>query len=189
MRTRYYTATTLDGFVATEDDSLDWLMALGDVGDSSYPAFIAQVGAIAMGASTYRWIRKHGDEVAAQAGAAWPYTQPTWVFTHRDLPGVPGADVRFASGDVSAVHAEMRAAAGAGDLWIAGGGDLAGQFLDAGLLDEVIVQIGSVTLGRGKPLLPRRALFPTLRLASVLRMGETMVELRYDVDREARDRP
>ena len=183
MRTQYYTATSLDGFLATEDDSLDWLNPLGDLSTSSYPAFIAVVGALAMGSATYEWILGHGEVVAAQTGSPWPYPQPVWVFTRRRLPSVAGADVRFVSGDVRPVHAEMRAAAAGKNVWIVGGGDLAGQFFDAGLLDEMIVQIGSVTLGRGKPLFPRRALHPTLRLALVQQMGEGMVELRYEVDR------
>lgn len=53
MKTQYYTAASLDGFIATEEDSLDWLFALGDLAESSYPEFIAGVGAIAMGSSTY----------------------------------------------------------------------------------------------------------------------------------------
>jgi dihydrofolate reductase len=88
--------------------------------------------------------------------------------------------VTFVVGDVRPVHAAMRAAAGDRNLWIVGG-DLAGQFHDAGLLDEVIVSLGSVTLGRGKPLLPRRLPYPTLRLTSVQRLGSGMVELRYEV--------
>lgn len=93
------------------------------------------------------------------------------------------------SGDVSKVHAEMRAAAGAKNIWIIGGGDLAGQFHDAGLLDEIIVQVGSVTLGQGKPLFPRRILNPQLRLTSVRQMGGSMVELRYEVVREVTSVP
>lgn len=79
-------------------------------------------------------------------------------FTNRQLPTIPGADIRFVCGDVSAVHVEMRAAAGDKNIWIVGGGDLAGQFHDAGLLDELIVQVGLVTLGKGRPLFPRRVL-------------------------------
>ena len=79
-----------------------------------------------------------------------------WVFTNHDLPVVPGAPITFTRGDVAAVHGEMVAAAGGRNVWIVGGGDLAGQFADAGLLDEVIVWIASVTLGAGAPLLPRR---------------------------------
>jgi len=179
MRTQYYTATSLDGFIATEDDGLEWLFPLGDASASSYPAFVAEVGALAMGSATYAWIVRHTTE----PGSAWPYAQPAWVFTRRSPPIVPGADVRFVAGDVRPVHAAMRDAAGGKNLWIVGGGDLAGQFFDAGLLDELIVQVGAVTLGRGKPLFPRRVLHPTLRLVSAQPMGPAMVELRYQVER------
>lgn len=181
MKTQYYTAASLDGFIATEDDSLDWLFPLGDINASSYPEFIANVGALAMGSSTYEWMLRNADKVTAATGSAWPYTQPAWVFTARTLPPIPNTDIRFVRGDVRSFHAVMRAAAGSKNIWIVGGGDLAGQFFDAGLLDELIVQIGSVTLGRGKPLFPRRALTPALRLSSVRQLGSGMAELRYDV--------
>lgn len=88
MKTQYYTASSLDGFIATPDHSLDWLFPLADINQSSYPEFIAQIGAIAMGASTYEWIMRNSDAVAAETGSAWPYTQPVWVFTHRELPAI-----------------------------------------------------------------------------------------------------
>jgi dihydrofolate reductase len=181
MKTQYYTATSLDGFIATEDDSLEWLFALGSLEESSYPAFIAEVGALAMGSATYEWMLRNADQVAADTGSPWPYQQPTWVFTHRTLPAIPDQDIRFTADDVRQVHAQMRAAAGTKNIWLVGGGDLVGQFYDAGLLDQMIVQIGSVTLGRGKPLFPRRVLSPVLRLASVRHTGPGFVELRYEV--------
>lgn len=186
MKTQFYSATSLDGFIATEDDSLDWLFPLGDLNDTGYPAFIEAVGALAMGSATYEWMLCHADEVAAEAGAPWPYTQPVWVFSSRALPKVAGADIRFVQGDVRPVHAAMREAAGTKNLWIVGGGDLAGQFYDAGLLDEIIVQVGSVTLGRGKPLFPRRLTSPPLRLVSVRQIGPGFAELRYEVPRARR---
>jgi dihydrofolate reductase len=179
MKTQYYTATSLDGFIATEDDSLEWLFTLADLGETSYPAFIAQVGALAMGSATYEWMRRNEEAVVKEVGSAWPYTQPTWVFTSRRLEPVPGADIRFVDAPVRDVHPAMREAAGGKNIWVVGGGDLAGQFHDAGLLDELIVQVGSVTLGRGKPLFPRRVLSPGLRLTDVRPMGAGMVELRY----------
>lgn len=181
MTTQYYTATSLDGFIATEDDSLDWLFPLGDVNETSYPSFIAEVGALAMGSATYEWMLCHADEVSSSVGSPWPYTQPTWIFSSRSLPLVEGADLRIVRGDVRPVHAEMRAAAGSKNVWIVGGGDLAGQFHDAGLLDEIIVQVGSVTLGRGKPLFPRRLTNPPLRLVSTRHVGSGFAELRYEV--------
>jgi dihydrofolate reductase len=183
MKTIYYAAASLDGFIATEDDSLDWLFSLGDLNDSSYPEFISGVGALAMGSATYEWMLRSADKVAAQAGSAWPYSQPAWIFSTRQLPAIEGADIRFVSGDVREAHAEMRAAAGTRNIWIVGGGDLAGQFNDCGLLDELIIQIGSCTLGAGKPLLPRRLLSPVLRLTSVRQMGSGMAELRYEVQK------
>lgn len=181
MTTQYYTAASLDGFIATEDDALDWLFPLGDINDTGYPAFIAEVGALAMGASTYEWMLRHAQSVADQTGSAWPYSRPAWVFSHRTLPAVPGADLRFVRGDVRPVHEAMRAAAGGRNLWIVGGGDLAGQFHDAGLLEEIIVQVGSVTLGRGKPLFPRRLTQPPLVLVSARQIGTGFAELRYRV--------
>ncbi len=180
MRTQYFTATSLDGFIATEDDSLDWLFPLGDVEATSYPEFITHVGALAMGSSTYRWMLDNADKVAASVGSPWPYSQPTWVFSSQQLPPIAGADLRFVRGDVRPVHAAMRQAAADRNIWIVGGGDLAGQFYDAGLLDQMIVQVGSVTLGRGKPLFPRRVTKP-FKLTSVRQVGSGFVELYYDI--------
>lgn len=186
MKTQYYTAASLDGFIATEDDSLDWLFPLGDVNETGYPAFIADVGALAMGSATYEWMLEHADMVAAETGASWPYTQPAWVFSSRTLPTVAGADIRFARGNVRPIHAAMQDAAGSKNIWIVGGGDLAGQFHDAGLLDEIIVQVGSVTLERGKQIFPRRVTDPPLRLVSVRRIGSGFAELRYEVPASGR---
>jgi dihydrofolate reductase len=148
MKTQYFTATSLDGFIATEADSLDWLFPLGDLNHSSYPEFIANVGALAMGSATYEWMVRNAEQVVAEIGSPWPYAQPAWIFSSRTLPLIEGANLHFVKGDVRNIHAEMRTAAGDKNIWIVGGGDLAGQFYDAGLLDEFIIQIGSVTLAK-----------------------------------------
>lgn len=181
MRTQYYTAASLDGFIATADDSLDWLFPLGDINETGYPEFIAQVGALAMGSSTYQWMLRHLVQPTDRPGAPWPYQQPTWVFSSRALPTVEGAQIQFVQGDVGPVHDRMRTAAQGRNIWLVGGGDLVGQFYDAGLLDEVIVQVGSVTLGSGKPLLPRKITSPPLQLISARRIGSGFAELRYEV--------
>lgn len=181
MRTQYYTATSLDGFIATEDHSLEWLFQLGDINDTGYPEFIAGIGALAMGSSTYEWMLRH---LSGSSETPWPYQQPTWVFSSRTLARFPGADVRFVRGDVRPVHEAMRAAAVDRNLWIVGGGELVGQFHDAGLLDELIVQVGSVTLGAGRPLLPRRIAFPPMTLTGVRQIGPGFAELRYDLPKK-----
>ncbi|OIJ33467.1 MULTISPECIES: dihydrofolate reductase family protein [unclassified Microbacterium] len=151
MATHYFTASSLDGFIATAEHSLDWLLSqdIDMEGPMAYPAFEKSIGALVMGASTFEWVMRHEE-------GRWTYTQPTWVLSHRDLTVPEGADVRVTSADIRDVHAAMLDAAGGKDLWVVGGGDLAGQFADAGLLDEVWVQYAPVTLGSGAPLLPRR---------------------------------
>ena len=177
--TRYYTATTLDGFIADPDNSLDWLFTRDQdrAGLLNYAEFIAGVGALAMGSTTYEWVVDHEFADKDPAEWKWPYEAPCWVFTHRELQVVPDAPIEFTSGDVREVHAEMVAAAGGQDVWIVGGGDLAGQFADAGLLDEVIVYIAPVTIGAGAPLLPRRV---ELRLEETGR-NRDFVAARYSV--------
>lgn len=181
MKTQYYTAATLDGFIADPNDSLDWLFPLGDIEETSYPTFIKDVGALAMGSTTYEWVLRNHVMKDAEKPQRWPYEQPTWVFTSRDLPTVPGADIRFVRGDVRPVHEEMAKVADGKNIWLVGGGDLVGQFHDHGLLNEIHVQIGSVTLGAGKPLLPRKIASPPLRLVSARAIGTGFVELVYEV--------
>jgi len=183
-KTQYYTASSLDGFVATPDHDLGWLLQFGDAG-SSYDDFYRDVGAVAMGASTYAWLLRHHVRPDGRPPQPWPYAVPAWVFTSRDLPTVEGADVTFVRGDVRPAHASMVAAAAGKNVWIVGGGALAGQFLDAGLLDELIVQVVSVTLGAGVPLLPRRIATPPLRLVSATPYDAAWVELRYAVPKDA----
>lgn len=178
-KTQFYGAASLDGFLSTVDDNIDWLLQFSD-SPPSYASFIAQIGAIAMGAATYEWVLRNHVQPGSPQPQPWPYEQPTWVFTHRQLPEIPGADIRFVQGDVGPVHAAMSARAGDKNLWLVGGGELVGQFWDRGLLDELIVQITPVTLGAGKPLLPRSIRAPALKLVSVQQFG-AFAELRYEV--------
>ena len=186
--TQYYTATTLDGFIADQNNSLDWLFtrARDPEGPLSYETFIADVGALAMGSTTYEWILGHEFEGKEPSEWRWPYEQPCWVFTHRQLPVVPDAPIEFVSGDVAPVHAAMAEAAGASNVWLVGGGDLVGQFVDHGLLDEVILGYAPVTLGAGAPVLPRR-LTGVLELQEAVVVNGAFVEIRYRVRRGSQD--
>jgi dihydrofolate reductase len=176
--TQYYTATTLDGFSAGSNNSLDWLFtrARDEDGPGNYRDFIADVGALAMGATTYQWVLDYEKD---NPKWTWPYELPAWVFTHRDLPIVRGADIEFVSGAVAPVHEKMVETAAGKNVWIVGGGDLVGQFADERLLDEMIVSIAPVTLGAGAPLLPRRI---ELRLEDLGRNGD-FVSARFSVVR------
>ena len=179
--TQYYTATTLDGFIADPNHSLDWLFTRDQDhgGLLNYAEFIPGVGALAMGSSTYEWVIRHELADKDESEWNWPYELPCWVFTSRRLQIVPNAQIEFVQGDVAPVHAAMVDAAGGKNVWLVGGGDLVGQFADAGLLDEVIVYVAPVTLGAGAPLLPRQV---ELRLEETGR-NRDFVAARYSVVR------
>lgn len=175
-KTQFYTATSVDGFIADPDNSLEWLFEADpgdDVATAQFGAFVAGVGAMCMGATTYEWVLAHDDLLAQPHKWTDVYGDiPCWVFTHRDLPRVPGVKLTFVSGDVAAVHDAMFAAADGRNIWIVGGGDLAGQFADQGRLDEVILGVAPVFLGAGAPLLPRRITSSGLTLVSVAQQGQ-----------------
>ena len=148
----YYTASSLDGFVVDESDSLDWLMSR-DVdanGAFGYEAFAKSVGALVMGSATYEWI------VRNQPGD-WMYEQPSWVLTSRPEIVAEGHPVRTFSGDVTDVYPTVAEAAGDRDVWLVGGGVVAAQFAAAGLIDEMVVTYAPCTLGTGAQVLPVRS--------------------------------
>ena len=186
--TQFYTATSIDGFIADEANSLEWLFHVpagdDDVGhEVRFAAFFERVGAMAMGSTTYEWVL--ANEQLLEQPEKWRgyYGEtPCWVFTTRELPAIDGADLRFVQGDVAPIHADMVEAAGDRNVWIVGGGDLAGQFADVGLLDEIQLSIAPVTLGGGAPLLPRRLLASDLTLVDLERQGQ-FVAATYRVGR------
>lgn len=188
VKTQYYTATSIDGYLADENGSLEWLFQFGAAeeieGVNDYHSrFMDRVGAVAMGSTTYEWVVEHEDLLEHPEN--WSYEVPTWVFSTRELPIVTGADVRFVRGDVAPVHAEMVEAAAGKNSWLVGGGDLVGQFHDAGLLDEIVLSVAPVTLASGAPLLPRRITDPPLKLVDVEKQGGVFAVLTYEVQRSA----
>jgi dihydrofolate reductase len=181
-KTQYYTAATLDGYIADENNSLEWLFKVErSEGAESFARFFGDVGAMAMGATTYEWVVDH--ERLLDDPERWHASYgdtPCWVFTHRALPEIPGVALHFVEGDVAPVHREMTDAAGDENIWLVGGGELVGQFADRALLDEILVGIAPVTLGRGAPLLPRRLTTDDLELLDVERDAQ-FVRVRYRV--------
>ena len=172
-RTQFYTATSIDGFIADQDGSLDWLFEVDEGTDNPFGVFFAGVGAFAMGATTYEWVLENGNLLEEPQNWHDMYgDMPCWVFTHRRLPLVPDATIFFVSGDVQRVHEAMQVAAQGKNVWLVGGGDLVGEFADQGLLDEIILGIAPVTLGAGAPLLPRRLTSQQLALTGVSQLGQ-----------------
>jgi dihydrofolate reductase len=189
-RSQYYCAATLDGYIAEADDTLAWLMDYQGSYEGegvepikgSYDRFYEGVGALVMGSATYEFILDHEGQ-----GDSWPYGgKPTWVLTSRDLPrhAAADADIRFANAGVSSLHGEMMDAAGERNLWVVGGGNVASQFADEGLLDELHVTVVPVVLGTGKPLFDQRLPGGPMQLMGTRVFDSGMVELRYSLEGE-----
>jgi dihydrofolate reductase len=185
---RYYAAQTLDGYIAESDDTLDWLLkydghyddADSDANQAGYDTFYEGIGALVSGSVTYEWVLEHADE--------WPYPgKPWWVVSSRELPKPEGegVDVRIVSGEIPDLVEEMLDSAGDRDLWIVGGGNVASQFADHGLLDRVEVTVVPVVLGEGKPLFDRRLPGGAMQLLSTTTHSSGMVSLNYEVKRPA----
>ena len=185
-KVQYFTACTLDGFIADENNSLDWLFEVPHEAEDGYwDAWFPGVGGLVMGATSYEWMmERYGLADSPERWHEFYGERPGWVFTHRDLPPIPGIEVAFVEGDVRAVYAEIAAKIGDTNLWLLGGGDLVGQFYDAGLLDELILGMAPVTLGKGAPLLPRRITSANLAFRTAELIGQRL-RIVLDVSPEA----
>jgi dihydrofolate reductase len=194
-RTVYYCASSLDGYIAEADDSLDWLLGYegtfeheaaepGPMSEGGgYERFYESVRALVSGSATYEWIIDHLD---VSGGGQWPYRgKPCWVLSSRQLrrPEGEGVDVRIADASVGELYEEMAAAAGDGVLWVVGGGGVASQFADEGRLDEVHVTVVPVVLSGGKRLFERRLPSGSMQLTGTRAFKNGMVELRYEIRR------
>ena len=180
--TQYYTATTLDGFIADEHHSLDWLFEVdrGDDPGSEFTEFFAGVGAMAMGANTYRWVVDHEDLLNHPERWTVYGDTPCWVFTHRELPVVPGVASSSSKGMSGRSTRRWRRPRRGRTSGSSGEAISSASSPTEGLLDEILVGIAPVTLGVGAPLLPRRLTASQLELVELARQGQ-FARLRYRV--------
>jgi dihydrofolate reductase len=180
-RIRFDTATTIDGWIADEHNSLAWLFAVPGSSEAEHEIATPDATVHVMGSTTYEWLL-HESEMLAHPEKWQEFFRGTsvFVFTSRSLPTPEGADVRFVNASVTDALRAIREAADDGDIWVVGGGDLAGQFLDAGALDELAVTIAPVTLGGGAPLFPRRLESDRLHLVESRAVGQ-FVRAVYEV--------
>ena len=178
----FNTASTLNGYLADETDSLSWLFVVPGAAEAegAMGAFMESIGALVMGATTYEWVLENEEKEKPGSWAQAYGALPCFVVTHRSLATPQGGDVRFVHGPVADWIDRVATAAGERDVWIVGGGDLVGQFDDIGRLDEVRVSLAPVVLPSGRPLLPRRIESDRLHLENVSRAGQ-FVEIVYRV--------
>jgi dihydrofolate reductase len=166
-----YIAASLDGFVATADDSLDWLVAYNDMdlGPYHYDRFLTRIRTVVMGRATYDFI--------ASSGATWPYSDKRVLVVTSGIIAHPKGPLETRS-DVDDLILELRAFED-GDVWMLGGGRLQMAFLERGALDEIEIYVFPELIGGGAPLFPATGLRATPRLISALPLDRGCVRLHY----------
>lgn len=166
-----YTAVSLDGFIATEGHDLDWLFAVEGEGDNGYSEFFNTVDTVLLGRVTYDWLMEHEK-------GNFPYKDTEcYVFsrTKRDN----NEYVTFVNEDIVPLVKGLKEKKGK-KIWLVGGGELNNLLLREGLIDELIVTVAPVLLGRGIPLFKGNEHQTKLQLKGIMRYNQ-FVELRYDV--------
>ncbi|TFE00774.1 dihydrofolate reductase family protein [Jeotgalibacillus sp. R-1-5s-1] len=155
-KNKLYIAISLDGMIAKEDDSLEWLEAAEGLGDNGYQAFYDSISSVVMGNRTYRKVMEMTDD--------FPYPdRPSYVLsrTQQEDP-----NVTFTSGSLKTLLPELQKKHN-GDVWIVGGGELVKHCLEHQLIDEFQIAIIPVVLGSGIPLFPKGTAFTELKLTKV----------------------
>ncbi|MEZ5335235.1 MAG: dihydrofolate reductase family protein [Methanolobus sp.] len=129
---------SLDGFIAAEDGSVDWL-----IGEDEYDfdTFLAGVGTILMGYKTYHQVLGFGK---------WPYEgKECYVFTKEHLHS-KDEHVIFSDDPVGTTENLLL---GTGDIiWVLGGSSIISQLLNHRLINEIRIAIQPIILGKGIPL-------------------------------------
>jgi dihydrofolate reductase len=167
---RGFIASTLDGYIASLDGSIDWLKEFGKL-DYGYDAFIAQIDTVVVGRRTY-------DQIQQEFG--WPYGgKRALIVSHRDVDDLPERAESW-SGEIAELVIRLRETSG-GDVWVVGGSDLQQQFLDADGLDRFEVHLIPLLLGDGIPLWPRTTQSRRLNLTCAMPMAGGMVRLEYSI--------
>lgn len=166
----YYVAVSLDGFIAGEDDDISWLDAYPAT-DVGYDEFVAGIDGIVMGRRTYEVVRRMGE---------WPYAGIlTAVATRRSMPDLPDG-VFTVEGTPAAILGALGERGAKKRVWLEGGGDLAAQFLAAGLVDTLEVGIIPTLLGRGVALFGGAAA-PRLQLQWAKALASGILHARYTI--------
>jgi dihydrofolate reductase len=170
-RVKLFIATSLDGYIAGRDDDISWLFRDGDYG---YAAFYAGIDTVLTGRRTYEM---------ALSFPEWPYAErKVVVFTRSGDAWITSPNTVATSRTPADVITELRARDGK-DLWLVGGGALVASFMDANLIDDVIVSIHPVLLGDGIPLVAPGARRMPLALVGERRFPSGLVQLSYRADR------
>jgi len=166
-------ATSADGYIARPDGSLDWLTERrAPKGFYGLPEFARSVDAKILGRKTY--------DVSLQMGATFTESDRHYVFSHRAPPVPVPAGVEFVTGSIRDFATRLRRGGGK-NVWMMGGGEIIGSFLDEGAIDEFVVTVIPVFIGDGVPLIGRRHRQVPLRLRASRSFPDGAVQTHYEV--------
>ncbi|MGZ2222883.1 dihydrofolate reductase family protein [Glutamicibacter sp. HZAU] len=176
---KYYVGASIDGFIADRNGSVQWFTPYASQPGvkKHFDEFFETVGAVVIGGKTYENIVRD----ATEGSVPWVFgDKPVWVFTHHELPTLPGADLTFIRGEVGFWSRDIAQSAGAGDVWVVGGADLAGAFVEADALDELLLVTVPEVLGGGANLFGR-AISTQLSSLEITDLGADIVLSRYAI--------
>lgn len=161
-----FIATSLDGYIASPDGTVDWLFHDADYG---YTEFMASVDAVVMGRKTWEQARTFEDVPFAG--------KQVFVFSRLQCDSSDDR-IRFVQEDPSTTIPEIQVSVQK-DIWLVGGGDLIQQFIDNNLINEFRIFVHPIILGEGIPLFPRQSGRTDLSFESSQSFPSGLVELRY----------
>lgn len=169
-----YIATSMDGYIADLNETLDWLLHVEMEGDAGYGKFMESVDVVLLGRRTYDWVME-------QENGEFPYSGlQSYVFTSR--PAAAEEGVRFTSQDPAEVVKGLKREPG-GTIWPVGGSLLLANLLEADLIDEFIVSVVPVLLGDGIPLFPQTDQRKNFSLLEVLQDGQ-IAQMHFERKKE-----
>lgn len=165
-----YIAASLDGYIATEDDSLDWLFKVEGEGDAGYAEFMETIDTVVMGRRTYDWVME-------MEKGEYPYAGlKSYIFSH-SVPAAVSEDIEFIHMEIPIFAEKLKNMPGK-NIWVIGGSELLADFVEGGLIDEFIISIAPVIIGKGIPLFRKSDLMTEFKLKEVKRYGE-FAQLHY----------
>lgn len=166
-----FIASSLDGYIATKDESLEWLYHVEGEGDNGYSEFYHTVDTILMGKRTYNWIMN-------QNLKEFPYkNKECYVFSRSFAENTE--DVKFVNDDVLNFVNQLKSENGK-NIWIVGGGELLHSLIKEKLVDELIITVAPILLGKGIPLFKEVDKQLNLTLKGTRKFNQ-FVELHYEV--------
>lgn len=179
QRVNYYVASSLDGFIADKNHGFGAFLHEG-AHTTDYFEALRTFDSVVMGRRTY--------EVGTKMGVTDPYPFLRTFVASRSLPRSEDPNVTVLADDVVGAVRRLRAEPGRG-IYLCGGGDLAGQFLGAGLVDELTLKLNPLLLGDGIPLVRGLARSIALELMECKPYPNGVVVLRYLIPTGAARRP